>query len=71
MKKTFSYTRWTFKSGKLVHQEVCGLPDDELIRIIGRCTQLAAFELLDRWNRVSARGGDRTGILYVYSMEYR
>ncbi|TPJ51761.1 MULTISPECIES: hypothetical protein [unclassified Mesorhizobium] len=65
------YTRWTFKASRLAHTEACQIEDADVWRQIGTPGELGFLRLLSNWNRVSARGFETTGILYLYHPEYK
>ncbi|RUU78216.1 hypothetical protein [Mesorhizobium sp. M7A.F.Ca.MR.362.00.0.0] len=56
-----TYSRWTFKASRLAHMETVEIDDVSVFRQIG---------LLSNWNRVSARGFETSGILYLYHPEH-
>ncbi|RWH50268.1 MAG: hypothetical protein EOR25_15585 [Mesorhizobium sp.] len=67
---THHYNRWTFKASRLAHMETCKIEDADVFHRVGVSGELGFLRLLSNWNRVSARGFETTGILYIYHPEY-
>ncbi|RWN95406.1 MAG: hypothetical protein EOS05_11475 [Mesorhizobium sp.] len=65
-----TYSRWTFKASRLAHMETVEIDDVSVFRQIGTPGELGFLRLLSNWNRVSARGFETSGILYLYHPEH-
>lgn len=65
----FRYTRFTFRQGIEVHRETVEIDRERLDVLQQGGGELGFLRLLSNWNRVAARGGTRTGTIYIYCPE--
>jgi len=65
---TYTYKRYAFKDGKLIHEEERTIKENAILACTGQLGPLAFHKLLDRWNKSSVHNSkhDTNPYLYVY-----